>query len=106
MSRRMQYRSFGRTGWKVSSIGMGCWALGGQWGPVSESDAASTIHAAIDAGINLFDTADSYGPRRSEELLGKTLKNSDRENVFIATKAGNLGRPEGHPLSFSTPEHI
>ena len=106
MSRRMQYRSCGRTGWKVSSIGMGCWALGGQWGPVSESDAASTIHAAIDAGINLFDTADSYGPRRSEELLGKTLKNSDRANVFIATKAGNLGRPEGHPLSFSTPEHI
>jgi len=102
----MQYRSFGRTGWKVSSIGMGCWALGGQWGPVSESDAVSTVHAAIDAGINLFDTADSYGPRRSEELLGKALRKSDRENLFIATKAGNLGRPEGHPLSFSTPEHI
>ena len=85
---------------------MGCWALGGQWGPVSESDAISTVHAAIDAGINLFDTADSYGPRRSEELLGKALRKSGRANAFIATKAGNLGRPEGHPLSFSTPEHI
>ncbi len=85
---------------------MGCWALGGQWGPVSESDAISTVHAAIDAGINLFDTADSYGPRRSEELLGKALRESGRANAFIATKAGNLGRPEGHPLSFSTPEHI
>ena len=104
--RTVQYRLFGRTGWRVSSIGMGCWALGGQWGPVPESEAIATVHAAIDAGINLFDTADSYGPRRSEELLGKALGKSRRADVFIATKVGNLGRPEGHPLSYTTPEHI
>ena len=89
----MQYRVFGRTGWRVSAIGIGCWALGGQWGPVSETDAVATVHAAIESGINLFDTADSYGPRRSEEMLGKALAGGRRPHVIVATKVGNLSRP-------------
>ena len=102
----MQYRVFGRTGWRVSAIGLGCWQLGGQFGAVSEADGIATVHAAIEAGINLFDSADAYGPRRSEEVLGKALAGGRRPHVFVATKVGNLGRPDGHPLSFTTPEHI
>ncbi len=102
----MQYRVFGRTGWRVSAIGMGCWALGGQWGPVSTADGVAAVHAAIEAGINLFDTADAYGPRRSEELLGRALDGGRRPHVFIATKVGNLASADGHPFSYATPEHV
>jgi aryl-alcohol dehydrogenase-like predicted oxidoreductase len=58
----MQYRRLGKTGWNVSSISLGCWGIRGQWGPVAEDEAIRTMHAAIDAGVNLFDTADAYGP--------------------------------------------
>ncbi len=87
----MRYRTLGKTGWKVSAVSMGCWALGGQWGEISESDAIATVHAAQDAGVNLFDTADSYGLGVSEERLGKALKGR-REGVYIATKVGNWAR--------------
>ena len=102
----MQYRVFGRTGWRVSAIGLGCWQLGGQWGEMAEADGIATVHAAIEAGINLFDSADSYGPRRSEEVLGKALAGGRRPHVFVATKVGNLARPDGHSFSYTTPEHI
>lgn len=85
---------------------MGCWALGGQWGPVSEAQGIATVHAAIEAGVNLFDTADSYGPRRSEEILGRALAGGQRPHVFIATKVGNLSRPDGHSFGYTSPEHI
>ncbi len=100
----MQYRKFGKTGWDVSAVGMGCWGLSGQWGQVDERLGVETVHAALDAGINLFDTADAYGPRRSEELLGKGL-HGRRHEAIIATKVGNLARQDG-PLSFETPEHV
>ena len=75
---------------------MGCWAIGGQWGEVSELQAIATVHAALDAGVNLFDTADSYGLGRSEELLGKAL--ADRRGAAcVATKAGNWARRAGDP---------
>ena len=101
----MRFREFGNTGWNVSVVGMGCWALGGQWGDIGEEQAVATVHAALDAGINLFDTADAYGPRRSEEFLGKALEGR-RSEAFIATKVGNIGGRDGHPLSYATPEHI
>ncbi|MBM4436448.1 MAG: aldo/keto reductase [Actinobacteria bacterium] len=101
----MRYRTFGKTGWQVSAIGMGCWALSGQWGPVEEPQAIATVHAALDAGVNLFDTADAYGPRRSEEFLGKALLGV-RHRAFVATKVGNLARGAGHPLAYTHPEHI
>ena len=75
---------------------MGCWAIGGQWGEVSERQAIATVHAALDAGVNLFDTADSYGLGRSEELLGKALADR-REAACVATKAGNWARRAGDP---------
>src|SRR6185437_459709 len=94
----MRYRTLGKTGWQVSAVAMGCWGIGGQWGPVAEAEAIRTIHAALDLGVNLFDTADSYGLGVSEELVGKALRG--RRDVYIATKVGNFARRLGHPLSF------
>jgi len=83
----MQYRNFGRTGWKVSEISFGAWAIGGGWGHVDEDNAVNALHTAIDNGINLIDTADVYGNGRSERLIAKTLKERS-ENVYVITKAG------------------
>lgn len=101
----MQYRRFGKTGWQISTISMGCWGIGGQWGPVAEDEAIRTIHKARDLGVNLFDTADAYGLGVSEELVGKALRDN-RDRVFIATKVGNFARRAGSPLSYDTPQHV
>jgi len=93
----MKYRILGKTGWEVSAVSMGCWGIGGQWGPVGERQAIDTIRAARDSGVNLFDTADGYGMGRSEELVGKAFGNRKPEDVFIATKAGNWGRRAEDP---------
>ena len=92
----MKQRRLGKTGWQVSAVSMGCWAIGGQWGEVSERQAIATVHAALDAGVNLFDTADSYGLGRSEELLGKALTDR-RDAAYVATKVGNWARRAGDP---------
>ncbi len=83
----MKYRSLGRTGWKVSEISFGAWAIGGSWGNVSDAESLAALHAALDGGVNFFDTADVYGDGRSERLLAK-LKRERKENFYIATKAG------------------
>jgi aryl-alcohol dehydrogenase-like predicted oxidoreductase len=83
----MEYRPLGRTGWKVSSVGFGAWAIGGNWGEVSEADALDALHAAVDQGVNFIDTADVYGDGRSERLVSQLL--CDRsERIYVATKAG------------------
>ncbi|MGN6758039.1 MAG: aldo/keto reductase [Thermomicrobiales bacterium] len=101
----MEDRRLGKTGWQVSAVSMGCWGIGGQWGPVVEQEAIRTIHAARDLGVNLFDTADSYGLGVSEELVGKALRGR-RDGVYIATKVGNFARRAGAPLSFTSPQHV
>ncbi len=101
----MQYRTLGKTGWQVSTISMGCWGIGGQWGPVAEEEAIETIHAAIDLGVNLLDTADAYGLGVSEELVGKAVRDR-RDKVYIATKVGNFARRVGSPLAYDTPHHV
>ena len=83
----MQYRSLGRTGWKVSAISFGAWAIGGSWGTVSDKDSLDALNRAIDLGVNFVDTADVYGDGRSERLVAQ-LKRDRREKIFIATKAG------------------
>ena len=103
----MQYRTFGKTGWEVSAIGMGCWAIGGNaWGPTDDSDSLAAIEASLDAGVNLLDTADAYGIGHSEELIRQALSGRDREKVYIATKFGNYGRMQGHPLPFTSKYHV
>lgn len=83
----MNYRTFGRTGWKVSEIGFGAWAIGGSWGAVSEENAMRTLHRALDLGINFFDTADVYGDGRSERLIAR-LRRERSEPFYVVTKAG------------------
>jgi aryl-alcohol dehydrogenase-like predicted oxidoreductase len=83
----MEYRTFGRTGWQVSEVGFGAWAIGGSWGNVSETAAIDALHAAIDMGVNFIDTADVYGDGRSERLIAQVLKERS-EPIHVATKAG------------------
>ena len=83
----MKYRELGRTGWKVSEISFGAWAVGGAWGTVDDNESLTALHAALDGGVNFFDTADVYGDGRSERLLAK-LRKERREEFHVATKAG------------------
>lgn len=83
----MQYREFGRTGWKVSALGFGAWAIGGAWGAVDDHESFAALNRAIELGVNFFDTADVYGGGRSERLLAK-LRQQQGEKIYIATKAG------------------
>jgi len=86
----MELRQVGRSDLKVSVLSLGCWAMGADesdigWGKVKDEESIASVHAAIDAGINLFDTAEEYGNGKSEEVLGKALK-GNREKVIISSK--------------------
>jgi aryl-alcohol dehydrogenase-like predicted oxidoreductase len=83
----MKYRPLGRTGWSVSEISFGAWAIGGAWGNVSEEDAMAALHKAVDSGVNFIDTADVYGDGRSERLISR-LRKARKEEIIVATKAG------------------
>ena len=83
----MEYRELGRTGWKVSEISFGAWAIGGTWGTVDDKESIAALHRALDLGVNFFDTADVYGDGRSERLLAQ-LRKVRKEEFFVATKAG------------------
>ncbi len=80
----MDYRELGRTGWKVSTISLGTWAMGSSWGRVDDRESLATLNRALDLGVNFFDTANVYG---SEPLLGQ-LRRQRREPFYIATKMG------------------
>lgn len=86
----MEHRPLGKTGLNVSILGQGGAAFGQQFGPVSAAEAADTVRAAIDAGVNLVDTAAYYGKGLAEEFLGKALEGRWRDRVFICTKACRL----------------
>lgn len=103
----MQYRKFGTTDLLVSEIGFGAWAIGGDamigntaigWGPADDAVSKEAICAALDTGINFFDTADIYGLGHSEELLGNTIQNKD---IIIATKVGNVARNHSFTFDYS-----
>src|SRR5512135_586127 len=83
----MRYRELGRTGWKVSEISFGAWAIGGDWGKVDDANSMAAMHRAIDLGVNLIDTADVYGDGRSEKLV-RRLRKERRDTIHVATKAG------------------
>ncbi|HVM27002.1 MAG TPA: aldo/keto reductase [Mycobacteriales bacterium] len=89
----MQSRILGGTGRPVSVIGLGCWQLGGDWGEVAEDDALAVLHAAVDAGVTILDTADVYGDGRSERLIGRFLRERPDTGVLVATKAGRRADP-------------
>jgi aryl-alcohol dehydrogenase-like predicted oxidoreductase len=83
----MEYRELGRTGWKVSAISFGAWAIGGAWGDVDDNESFAALHRALDLGVNFFDTADVYGDGRSERLIAR-LRRERKEKFYVATKAG------------------
>src|SRR6202012_4942179 len=94
----MHYRPLGRTGWQVSDMSFGAWAIGGAWGDVSDAESLAALHQAIDSGVNFLDTADVYGMGRSERLIAR-LKRERKEEIVVATKAGRrlpAQTPEGY----------
>jgi aryl-alcohol dehydrogenase-like predicted oxidoreductase len=81
----MRTRRLGKTGWDVSEIGFGAWAIGGSWGETDDEESLAAMHAAVDAGVTFFDTADVYGDGRSERLIARLLHERD-EQLVVATK--------------------
>ncbi|MEA5466825.1 aldo/keto reductase [Leptothoe sp. PORK10 BA2] len=103
----MLYRELGNTGIKASAIGLGTWNIGNQWGEIDEELAIATVHSAIEQGINLLDTAESYGipSGLSEERLGKALKGL-RDKVHIVSKIGRWGRRTGQMVPMTTTDMV
>jgi aryl-alcohol dehydrogenase-like predicted oxidoreductase len=104
----MRYRKFGNTGLTVSEIGFGAWAIGGGamigitsigWGDVDDTVSKQAIHAALDVGVNFFDTADIYGLGHSEEMIGKAIGNN--HSVMVATKVGNVAKDDQFTIDYS-----
>jgi aryl-alcohol dehydrogenase-like predicted oxidoreductase len=92
----MQFRTLRNSNLQVSPMGLGAWAMGGEWvfidnqagwGKTDDAESIRAIHAALDAGINLIDTAANYGTGHSEEIVGKAIRDR-RDQVVIATKFG------------------
>ena len=90
----MEQRELGRTGWRVSTIGFGAWAIGGDaWGGADDRESLAALHRAVDLGVNFIDTADVYGDGRSERLVGRLVRERPGESLVVATKAGRRLNP-------------
>jgi aryl-alcohol dehydrogenase-like predicted oxidoreductase len=101
----MESRKLGPQGLQVSAIGMGCAGFAGNYGAADEEECIRTIHAAIEFGINFFDTSDIYGNGKSEELIARALK--DRRNrAIIATKFGNMRTGSQRGLTNGRPDYV
>jgi aryl-alcohol dehydrogenase-like predicted oxidoreductase len=84
----MDYRPLGRTGWNISTISFGAWAIGGDaWGTTDDAESMRSLHRAVDLGVNFIDTADVYGDGHSERLVAR-LRHEREEEIIVATKAG------------------
>jgi aryl-alcohol dehydrogenase-like predicted oxidoreductase len=99
----MHARILGRTEREVSEIGFGAWQIGADWGDVDEDAAMATLHAAADAGVTFFDTADVYGDGRSERLVGRLVRERAGEPITVATK---MGRRQDQTVENYSPEHF
>jgi aryl-alcohol dehydrogenase-like predicted oxidoreductase len=89
----MNYRPLGRTGWMISDVSFGAWAIGGAWGSVRDDESLEALRAALDEGVNFIDTADVYGDGRSERLIAQVLRERRGDRVYVATKAGRRLSP-------------
>ncbi len=89
----MHYRELGRTGWQVSEISFGAWAIGGSWGQTDTRESLAALHRAIDLGVNFIDTADVYGDGLSEQLIAQLKRERPGEQIIVATKAGRRLNP-------------
>jgi len=98
----MEYRTLGSTGWQVSAVSFGAWAIGGSWGDVDDSESLQALERAVELGVNFFDTADVYGDGRSEQLLARL--SHEHDDLRVATKAGR--RLDPHTADGYTPENL
>ena len=96
----MEYRSLGRTPWRVSEISFGAWAIGAAWGPVDDSESMAALHRAVDLGVNFIDTADVYGDGHSERLIAKLRSERPGDPIIVATKAGRR-LPQQSPAGYT-----
>jgi aryl-alcohol dehydrogenase-like predicted oxidoreductase len=96
----VQDRQLGTAGPRVSALGLGAMGMSDMYGPADETESVATIHAALDAGIDLIDTGDFYGMGHNEMLIGRALKDRDRDQVTISVKFGAQRGPDGAWLGY------
>jgi aryl-alcohol dehydrogenase-like predicted oxidoreductase len=101
----MELRKLGRQGLQVSAVGMGCAGFAGNYGAADDEECIRTIHAAIELGINFFDTSDIYGNGKSEELIARAVKDR-RDRAIIATKFGNVRTGSQRGLTNGRPDYV
>ncbi len=99
----MTYRMLGQTGWEVSTVSFGAWAIGGTWGPVDDQESLAAMHRAVDLGVNFIDTSDVYGDGRSERLI-RQLRSDRSETLYVATKTGR--RLDPHAAAGYTAQNL
>src|SRR5207249_3603181 len=103
----MERRKLGRQGLEVSALGLGCMGMSWAYGGADESECIRVIHHALDIGVNFFDTAETYGPFKNEELIGRALKGKRRDDVIIATKFAWKFGPNNEQIGLdSSPANI
>jgi aryl-alcohol dehydrogenase-like predicted oxidoreductase len=101
----VHYRTLGNGTLKVSAVGLGCMSMSGAYGKYDDAQSIAVIHRALDLGVNFLDSSDMYGWGHNEELLGKALAGR-RDTAVLATKFGNLRKPDGTPGVNGRPEYV
>src|SRR5690242_2747528 len=96
----MEHRQLGQSGISVSALGLGCMGMSDVYGPSDRGESIATIHAALEAGINLLDTGDFYGMGHNEMLIAEALKGRRREDAVVSVKFGALRGPDGSFAGF------
>jgi aryl-alcohol dehydrogenase-like predicted oxidoreductase len=101
----VHYRKLGNSTLSVSAVGLGCMSMSGVYGKGDDAESIAVIHRALDLGVNFLDSSDMYGWGHNEELLGRALPGR-RDTVVLATKFGNLRKPDGTPGVNGKPEYV
>ncbi len=102
----MRYRPLGKSGLKVSAIGLGCAGMSKSYGPADDQESVATIQRAVESGVNFIDTSDAYGNGHNEELVGRGIKGL-RDSVILCTKFGNIRDAKGQPTGIDgRPEYV